>query len=833
MNMNVPRHTWGDWLKDNALDQLISDQSLGVETLSLEWKPVQADVDAAWPFLIELRSRIATRPLEPRSGDEHAALASIYQLFPIFRRLAKRNPGCVHFTTLTLALLDRYLRPFTSRWHRQSLAGLLASMDVSVEFRLELSALQEKLRDALKLYSLLAGVDPASVSCDLQQPPTIFSEPLELVPKSSDSNLEAVFASERQAIKRRRMLAPKVLSVPGDPNCNGVGLALSGGGIRSATFSLGIVTQLAHRGILDQVDYLSTVSGGGYLGAFVTTLMGKTATHESSAAIFGSIGAGDTPAIRVLRNHSRYLIEGGVWTILSFMGLMLSGVMASILMIIPVIAALAIVIGQLQGLRSLIDTYLATTTIAVLITGFGLVLLAQRFQTAAERNVILSWMVALLLILYGWLGSRPWFTWVTNVDARMLILLVAGISIMVIALLKLPNASKAVLGLMVWFAGPLLLFVAATAIETAWNPSFGQLASTCLIGLAVTFLINLNVASPHRFYRDRIARTYILQADATGAPTSTSLSLTELNQSERAPYHLINAALNIPGSKSPENRGRGADFFLFSKDWCGSRTTGYFKTSEWQKTNTQLSLASAIAISGAAAAPNMGTNAASRYRQILSMLNVRLNVWLKRPDRSAPFWAWLYFWREMLGSMTEASAYVNLSDGGHIENLAVYELLRRQCKFIIAVDGEADPLRQFGALVTLTQLAYIDLGVRIDPDLCNLRVDANGIGQSHFEMFRIQYPGEKLGLLLYVKASLTGNESEFLRSYRNDHPDFPHESTAKQLYSEQQFEAYRSLGEHIARDLFRKELAGKNAHTGMSVQTWFEHLARHLLKPTN
>ncbi|MBI3082268.1 MAG: patatin-like phospholipase family protein, partial [Gemmatimonadetes bacterium] len=51
-----------------------------------------------------------------------------------------------------------------------------------------------------------------------------------------------------------------------------VGLACSGGGIRSATFCLGFFQGLAQHGLLRHVDYLSTVSGGGYFGSFLGRL---------------------------------------------------------------------------------------------------------------------------------------------------------------------------------------------------------------------------------------------------------------------------------------------------------------------------------------------------------------------------------------------------------------------------------------------------------------------------------------------------------------------------------------------------------------------------------
>src|ERR1041384_3646987 len=135
-------------------------------------------------------------------------------------------------------------------------------------------------------------------------------------------------------------------------------------------------------------------------------------------------------------------------------------------------------------------------------------------------------------------------------------------------------------------------------------------------------------------------------------------------------------------------------------------------------------LATAMAISGAAASSHMGLGSMPTLAALLTFLNVRLGFWILRPDRNtwlkAPGFACLV--REMTGlRMSEQQAWLNLSDGGHIENMAVYELLRRRCKFIISVDGEADPPSTFHGHLTLVRHAQIDFGIRIDPKLNELR----------------------------------------------------------------------------------------------------------------
>ena len=160
--------------------------------------------------------------------------------------------------------------------------------------------------------------------------------------------------------------------------------------------------------------------------------------------------------------------------------------------------------------------------------------------------------------------------------------------------------------------------------------------------------------------------------------------------------------------------------------------------------------------------------------------------------------------KEALGSVNETSRWVNVSDGGHIENLAAIELLRRRCKYIIIGDGEADQGHTFNGLATLIRTARIDLGIQIKINVDPLRLGADDICEAHWAMGRIVYPQEKEhGYLLYLKSSIIGQEDELIRQYRRVNPSFPHESTADQFFAEGQFEAYRSLGQQIGEQILK------------------------------
>ncbi len=163
-----------------------------------------------------------------------------------------------------------------------------------------------------------------------------------------------------------------------------------------------------------------------------------------------------------------------------------------------------------------------------------------------------------------------------------------------------------------------------------------------------------------------------------------------------------------------------------------------------------------------------------------------------------------YLLLEMFGRLNERSLFVNVSDGGHIENLGLYALLKRRCQLIISIDAERDPKNEgghkFKALAAAIRYARIDDGIDVDIDLSAIGAD-NG---RHFALGRIDYgPSFPPGWLIYIKSSLTGDENPYIREYSLKNKDFPHESTGDQFFDEQQFECYRALSYHAVQDFLQ------------------------------
>lgn len=844
-------------------------QRWGSET----WQPNEDDTKAAAKLHMQAVSRIATQRLGYLDGVEKSALDSIHSLFELTRTICDEYPLARHFQTLAWHVLNTRVRPFTAKWHRESERGALRGLDTTDEFRAELAELQPVLLHFSDLLLHLRDGGPPP-----PRPPERDSERETRIQAEMNGQLhwgipphfggvDAATAAdlnreEGKAIRARR---ENYGIDPGKPHA--VALALSGGGIRSATFALGVLVALSRRGILPQFDYLSTVSGGGYIGSFLTSYLNSAAPGIGLRA--GELpfrrDEGEAAALRHIRHHGKYLAAGSLWGRLKMICAQLYGMLLNSMSIVFLGAVLVLVERTLRG-SSLLHGFWRPVTfwVAILLVVIGLIaprLLRANAKRQGWVDAALASVGLLLMALLAWKALGATHSLIDSgikgplrLDQQTLLVILGGIPVVASAFPSLVGRlfkrTGIVLLLLAAVAAPLFfLLLYLILYHWAGKPAVidglgitrFQLLMVATVILAVVnfWFLNINFTSPHRHYRNKLADAYVIQS-ADGGKTNqpVTLPLSEIgSHSKRGPYHLLNGALNVPGSRDPAMQGRLTDFFLFSPAYCGSPLTGYQPTTAWEAADPHLDLGTAMAISGAAAAPQTGLGTRKNLSFWLALLNIRLGYWMRVPNKSARWFGgspgMSFLLKEMLGTMDEKLPWFNVSDGGHIENLGVYELLRRRCKFIVAVDGEQDERMTFAALTTLQRLAAIDLGVKIDIDLDDLRIDDKGLSRSHFRFCRVTYPGAMTGYLLYIKLSLTGNEGEFLRRYRLDEPAFPHHSTADQFFSETQFEAYRSLGEHVGDKLFLRALVGDQLakSDSVGVEKWFGELGKRLLDP--
>ncbi|WIM04759.1 MAG: peptidoglycan-binding protein [Candidatus Nitricoxidivorans perseverans] len=344
--------------------------------------------------------------------------------------------------------------------------------------------------------------------------------------------------------------------------------------------------------------------------------------------------------------------------------------------------------------------------------------------------------------------------------------------------------------------------------------------------------VDINVFAFHMFYRNRLERCYLgasnpvrranpfTDLDPHDAPMLSALKRGGRTQ---RPYPLINTALNIARSSNLAWQERKAASFLFTPEFCGYQLPGnddagvsaYQKTDQFLAPPGQagrkgwLGLGTPITISGAAASPNAGyhTNPATAF--LMTVFNVRLGWWMQNTrkfehwTRPGPGQSIPYLLKELLAATTDTDEFVYMSDGGHFENLGIYELVRRRCRYIIACDAGCDPDYTFEDLGNAIRKCRIDLGIEIEINPGAIMPDPDtGHGLFHCAVGRIHYertdPVATAGYLLYIKTSLTGDEPADINQYKAEHADFPHESTGDQWYSESQFESYRGLGRHVA-----------------------------------
>ena len=348
--------------------------------------------------------------------------------------------------------------------------------------------------------------------------------------------------------------------------------------------------------------------------------------------------------------------------------------------------------------------------------------------------------------------------------------------------------------------------------------------------------VNINRFSLHAVYRNRLIRAFLgasrqeREPDLfTGFDVKDNLSVHKLWPPKPSPsnnaclFHVVNITLNVVNTARLAWQERKGELFTVSALHSGSAIKGFRRSEEYGDYPGQggISLGTAMAVSGAAASPNMGYHSSPSITLLLALFNVRLGWWLGNPGKEGdttyqtdgPSFAAKPLFAETFGRTTDTYPWVYLSDGGHFENLGLYEMVRRRCRFILVIDAGCDPDFEFADLGNAVRKIYIDLGIRIrfeglqtlrnrptdkavrrafidqpnepdhpTPDDPRSRIPYCVVGTIDYK----SADGDTCqnGYVLYVKPAYHGTEGAGIRSYAAANPKFPHEPTADQWFSE-------------------------------------------------
>jgi hypothetical protein len=283
--------------------------------------------------------------------------------------------------------------------------------------------------------------------------------------------------------------------------------------------------------------------------------------------------------------------------------------------------------------------------------------------------------------------------------------------------------------------------------------------------------------------------------------------------------HVVNLTLNLVRGSKLAWQERKAAPFVVTPMFAGSYYLGYRKVRDYGGKDG-ISVGTAVAISGAAVSPNMGYSSSPLLALLLTLFNVRLGWWLGNPGvagdatfrRAEPRFSLGPILSEALGLTDDQSPYAYLSDGGHFDNMGLFEMVLRRCQFIICTDAGADPEYQFADLGNAVRKIRIDLGIPIEFDAMPIhrRKTANDKTGRYCALGRIRYSyvdgaGFPDGILICFKPVLCGNEPQDVLNYAARSKVFPQEPTLDQFFGESQFESYRQLGQYAVQTVFGED----------------------------
>ena len=602
------------------------------------------------------------------------------------------------------------------------------------------------------------------------------------------------------------------------------------------------------------VDYLSSVSGGGYI-AHCWHYLNHVRPDIHGDPFQQATSAPKTSVLQWLRAHGKYLVDGKNTNAYTLAASILAGTLFNLFTLLPFLLMLI----------WLLSLPLLPLDWPPMLQLFG----SQELK--AHSGFLLIGAVGCLSFLL-FLISIPFMTfWQTEnattafahnfrhrqIMGRLLQIALIAIAISIIPLvagledwigLELKHETLANMAGHLTYALP-LLGGGFAAFRKNLNPKVANVAVASLLYglLAFTYhLVNhtnlmqlayvwawfiaapilmwfapINTMSMHSYYLHQLATAFFPALRETRAELSVKMS--EIEASTGSAYPIVNVTLSAADSDNRLTRERLGLNFAISPLFTGAPETAYIQTEYAH--NGDMSLAQSMTTSAAAVDPDYRETANPVVSFFMALLNFRLGLWTIHPrycQRRKQHIPYRLIWREALQRhLSDHNPFVRLSDGGHFDNLATYELLRRRCPRILVGDAGADPEMTLSDLGSLIQRAYADFGAQIDIDTTGIRTQDNKRSEQCYAIGHIHYADGSHGIMIYVKSVLIAGLNADIEAFAATDSGFPNDSTANQFFNEAHFDAYRALGQSALTQLFTQ-------HNAKGLNELFEKLEKQL-----
>ncbi|OBA68771.1 hypothetical protein A5641_17570 [Mycobacterium sp. 1554424.7] len=739
-------------------------------------------------------------------------------------------------------------------------------------------------------------------------------------------------------------------------------ICLSGGGVRSACIAMGVTQEFSKAPpikltpkirrrfrrraavpkLIDAVDYVISVSGGGYTaGARLLSV------HDKESPLLSQRFEEGSPEFDHFRRHSSYIADSPGELLLA-LNTVLRNLIASMAILFTLPAVLGSVLGYLFS-RSIFsfavivpvpDQKLDPSHSLLCLTAHS----ASWYAVAAFAVFAVFFTSAAMFVEF--VSWKRWSEWLklrlqglalgSAIFTVLVLAVVAGLP----ALMRicwwlrdhtpgnLGGAAAAVSGLvglnylaaiaaMVWkdrdklskeatklsslkrllppgVVALMLVMATLAVLLVAWLITLGCFAASVfehatadgkentffqmpfsswwlpgLLLLTMLWIGSVDIASIslNPFYRYRLGHAFAVErvkhGDHWHAEPYDRNKFTWFNEFGKVPAggpkFVFAAAATITGKDRPAP-GLNAVSYVLSDDYIGGPNLGWLKTAGLfrqspPRIKRDLTVLTAVAVSGAAFASAMGRHQKG-FEKLLAISGARLGTWLPNPkfvanlagaendecldpkDNTRPWPRSLpamrgagYYYRELFGFNYSDGRLVQVTDGGHYENLGLVEALRRRSRLIFCVDGGGDAPPLASGLADALRLAEYELGVTVTFDDFpgySLRDLTPGSGEPFkkgdaFDSLNdrlakrtvavglITYPAasgltegkERRGVLIFTKAVLCRDFPEWLLTYAAANPVFPHDPTSDQWFNEGQFAAYTEMGRIMGRQALK------------------------------